>query len=436
MQTYIIYHIQPGLMNNGLSMELKFNEYFMLVFLKYPKVKHIFEMRPIQFRKRQTGSGSSTNTAGMDLPGHFFGKLHDMLQTSPFGYLNRSGIYGLIDGSPYMVLLFKMLQENIPHSGSSSGARGPAGEPLLSTNQETFVRLMAESWIDIALLVRKNHAEGAYYMAEMQKMVNHYQQGQVFDHPPPDEVMTMDSNSMTWEIGHMQCLYIALTRMLSEPKLAEQYASLGDIGEQTFQNLHNSSFYSQKKSYGQKTSNQVSPCCPGALSMMQQPMFDMLRTAFNRADWASSGWETHALMVECWLLYIQPWMAPALAEGSSLESINSHMGSRGRRGQTGNNYDKNKWLPYIAANLHFYTTVLSSFIKYSSCGDISAIDGPGLVNLVLVEKVLVAFEPIKDDVEELVRDFKAWYPDYSRDLPAQNMNMNMNGRTPGSTLAV
>lgn len=57
--------------------------------------------------------------------------------------------------------------------------------------------------------------------------------------------------------------------------------------------------------------------------------------------------------VDIWLLYIQPWKAntiekDGLAAGSKLKQ---------------HKYDSSIWKPYLAANLHFYTTLPAILFK-------------------------------------------------------------------------
>ena len=66
----------------------------------------------------------------------------------------------------------------------------------------------------------------------------------------------------------------------------------------------------------------------------------------------NSSRSTHALMVECYLLYLQPWKARALAQGVALEKIESNPDRYNA------SYSSEKWLPYIAANLHFFNVNL------------------------------------------------------------------------------
>ena len=441
-------------------MMLKFHEFFFICLLRYPK----------EYSSAFSAAGMRSDVAGVvtrssahpcaslgATPGSIFGKLHSMLQSSPLGLLNSKGVYGIVDGSPFMVLLNESLKEYVPHARSSSsssggssskGGVGASGGGSASRNArgtashlspdvnlaiagELFIRLMAEYWMDSATVVRRNHSQGANFKAQLNKTMVHYNTADLTGrHPLPTDILTLDNNSMTWGSATMQCVYVVLVRMLSDPYLADQFSTLAQANGASFESAHIMASYAKASGYSRSSSqsaHQSSIVCPPALGLVQQPMFDMLRTVFSKADVGSGAeWEMHAMAVECWLLYIQPWKAEAIDNGAPLEKVN----------QTGT-YDRDIWLPYIAANLHFYTTIFAIFFQSVCKTDLSVVENPGLVHLLLLEKVLLAFSPLMDDVNKLVEDFKAWYPEHSRDTALsktmqQHTNSNFSISTPNS----
>lgn len=287
----------------------------------------------------------------------------------------------------------------------------------LSQAGELFLRLMAEYWMDVATLIRRNHADGVSFKAQLNKTVEYFNAGT--KHPLPTEILALDASSMRWESSTMQCNYLVVLRMLSDPSLPEQFHA---IAKENAAFTESPLAHSGKS--GARGANNVL-AAPPAMSIIQQPLFDMIRTIFNRAQqFTGSDRDMYALAVEVWLLYLQPWKAPQLAKGTPLARVEKAPDLHGAI------YDRETWLPYIACNLHFYTTLLACFIQSCSKVDISATEDSGMVHLLLLEKVLVAFDSFKHDVEALTEDFKCWYPPNSRDAYG---GVGGSGRTPMPT---
>jgi hypothetical protein len=452
------------------AMMVDFKELFFISLLRFPKdYPSAFELVNIRY---QSGVNmgplvrgvASVSDPAHSIPGLVFGKLADILHTTPIGFLNRSGIFGWIDGSPYLVLLHESLKDFIPHGGSSSStfsggmrsgvggssnvaggsstgstvggsltpirggggggissssssnssnraARG-AGSALfdkvrLSQAGELYLRLMADYWMDVATLVRRNHADGVSFKAQLNKTVEYFNSGS--KHPLPTEILALDTSSMRWESSTMQCNYLVLVRTLSDPCLADLFHAIVNENAAIAESpLGHSGSSSAKGASNNQQALLVS--CPPALSIMQQPLFDMIRTIFNKAQqFTGSDRDMYALAVEVWLLYLQPWRAPALARGTPLDKIEKAPEMYGAA------YDRDTWLPYVASNLHFYTTLLACFMQSCSKVDLSVTEDSGMVHLLLLEKVLMAFDAFKDDVDMLTADFRAWYPSRSRD---------------------
>lgn len=436
---------------------LKFHEFFFICMLRYPKdYKGVFDGNNGSSRLSDGSSlgASSSGSRGSAKPGTIFGKLHDVLRNSAVGYVNRFGMFGLIDGNPYMSLLYESIKDLIPHDTGGSGSNssitgtsssssssasklntntpGRGGTQLtsdlnLSAAGELFIRLMTEYWVDSATLVRRNHAQGANFKAQLSKtMVHHSSADPSSKHPAPTDIMTLDSNSMSWSAATMQCTYVVLVRMLSDPLLADHFGTIAQANGVAFESAHLMASYAKASGYTRASSqstHQASVVCPPSLSLVQQPLFDMLKTVFNKSDTASgSEWEMHAMAVECWLVWIQPWKAVYIAQGYSLEKVDGKA-----------QYSRETWLPYIAANLHFYTTILATFLQLASKTDLSVVEEPGIVHLLLLEKVMLAFAPLMDDINSLVADFKLWYSDHSRDVVNKSHTGNLaHPQTPAS----
>ena len=227
------------------AMMLNFTELFFMSILRFPKdYPSAFELVNIRYQSGvDMGPLARSVTAVTDpanaVPGMVFGRLTQALHTTPWGFLQRSGIFGWIDGSPFLVLLYESLKDFVPHGNGAEGSSAGAGQyesntvkrgglnpeggmdkelyekVRLSQAGELFLRLMAEFWIDVATLVRRNHGDGASFKAQLNKTVEYFNNGP--KHPQPTEILTLDNSSMRWESSTMQCIYLVLVRMLSDP---------------------------------------------------------------------------------------------------------------------------------------------------------------------------------------------------------------------------
>lgn len=439
------------------AMMVDFKELFFISILRFPKdYPSAFELVNIRYQNGVdmgplARSVATVSDPAHSIPGLVFGKLADILHTTPIGFLNRSGIFGWIDGSPYLVLLHESLRDFVPHGASESGydyprsgdmKRTPGSASSSSSNRrgqsnmrtrgfrsgdslyekvrlsqagELFLRLMAEYWMDVATLIRRNHADGVSFKAQLNKTVEYFTAGP--KHPLPTDILALDASSMRWESSTMQCNYIVLLRMLSDPSLADQYQAIV---------MENAAFTESPLAHGGKTGMSGSRgniiAAPPAISIIQQPLFDMLRTIFSKAQqFTGSDRDMYALAVEVWLLYLQPWKAPSLAKGTPLARVEKTPELHGAR------YERDVWLPYIACNHHFYTTLLACFIQSIASMDISATEEAGMVHLLLLEKVLVAFDAFNHDLESLTEDFRSWYATCSRDAYGGAMSRTIGG---------
>jgi len=65
--------------------------------------------------------------------------------------------------------------------------------------------------------------------------------------------------------------------------------------------------YSKLMSYNSELHSREEPLsCPPCINFIQQPLFDMIRLIFSRVQSISQ--ENFSLVVELWLLYLQPWV--------------------------------------------------------------------------------------------------------------------------------
>lgn len=170
---------------------------------------------------------------------------------------------------------------------------------------------------------------------------------------------------------------------------------------------------------------------PHYLSILQLPLFDMLRyifSTFAATSASSEGLEnrittfrdekesaTVLMAVDLWLLYIQPWLLTD---------------SKGSTGSDSDRKSLSNWRPYIASNLHFYTTLLSCFLSMNARVNLSGRSH----YLSCLERVLAAFtfshSALLHTVEDLLSAFKPWYLQQRHDTRS-GRSVETGFRSPG-----
>ena len=105
------------------------------------------------------------------------------------------------------------------------------------------------------------------------------------------------------------------------------------------------------------------------------------------------------LACEVWMLVLQPWIARDVAAGYSVVKASA------RRVYS------DKWRPYIAANIHLYTTLLACFLKMvSRLNSISGDTTESKRHFHLLTRVLKVFTPeLISVVDALINGFRTWY---------------------------
>ena len=109
-------------------MMIDFKELFFISILRFLKIIPVLsELVNIRYQSGVDMGPIARSVATVSdpthsIPGLVFGKLADILHTTPMGFLNRSGIFGWIDGSPYLVLLYESLKDFVPHGAVDYGS--------------------------------------------------------------------------------------------------------------------------------------------------------------------------------------------------------------------------------------------------------------------------------------------------------------------------
>jgi hypothetical protein len=182
---------------------------------------------------------------------------------------------------------------NDPTTSSSKTADGRITFKKLSEKGEFFVRMATEFWMDgNVLIIRREHVQ-----ARRQKLMKAGHNPSLLSHPPPTEIILLDNSVNLPFTNTVQCMYLLVERLLKEPSLAMEYSKLMS---------YNSELHSREEPLS----------CPPCINFIQQPLFDMIRLIFSRGQSISQ--ENFSLVVELWLLYLQPWV---LEKGNVPNSI-------------------------------------------------------------------------------------------------------------------
>ncbi len=80
--------------------------------------------------------------------------------------------------------------------------------------------------------------------------------------------------------------------------------------------------------------------------------------------------QTVLIAVELWLLWVQPWGAEAIASSGRGTALSgdlltncAHVASAGVVSSRPKTQFDARWTPYVASNLHMYTTLLAAYFR-------------------------------------------------------------------------
>ena len=225
----------------------------------------------------------------------------------------------------------------------------------------------------------------------------------------------------------MQCTYLLLMHILSDIRISttSENVACGNLEEllafatersydiATMDSLpclqHIYSFIYHESSKATMMGKDTLLACPLSLHMVQQPLFDMLRTIFSNGSHANYCSLKFHEAVQIWLLYIQPWSSSTAGNVPKSFVYSS------------------EWDYYISTNLHFYTTLLGIFLHTVSSVSIHPSDPDGLHFLNSLEKVLLCFSgKLLKTVQNIVYQFNSWHEYEVIDFLMTNQNKYKN----------
>ena len=247
-------------------------EYFIICLVRYPTVMdNVFMTNPYTINLNQ-GNRNSTLPTEKSV-------VHTLR--------SRLGSQAWVSRVPFLRILMKHIEHFIPLSDPSSSplkaVDGRIAFKKLSEKGEFFARMATEFWMDgNVLIIRREHVQ-----ARRQKLMKAGHNPSLLSHPPPTEIILLDNSVNLPFTNTVQCMYLLVERLLKEPSLVMEYSKLMS---------YNSELHSREEPLS----------CPPCINFIQQPLFDMIRLIFSRVQSISQ--ENFSLVVELWLLYLQPWV--------------------------------------------------------------------------------------------------------------------------------
>eukprot|EP00596_Hydrurales_sp_CCMP1899_P003475 CAMPEP_0119045096 /NCGR_PEP_ID=MMETSP1177-20130426/36931_1 /TAXON_ID=2985 /ORGANISM="Ochromonas sp, Strain CCMP1899" /LENGTH=850 /DNA_ID=CAMNT_0007016243 /DNA_START=41 /DNA_END=2590 /DNA_ORIENTATION=- len=409
---------------DDVTLTLDSSEYFLVCLLRYPTTD----------TDAQGGSRLSSLATVSNVTHPL--TQQSAAQKSAIGVLRSHGSKEWLKTSPYLVLLDDFLSAvALTPRGGGGQSPGLAGGSQLSLslnsdlkyhskNGKLLICLACEYWMDTATIVR-HHSEYSKYVSAQSKNQNRLTSG--FDRTLPTDVIMLDDSGSKWTITSMQASYLLVQKLLQEPFLLKQYEIISMRNMSPPGGQKHSPRGLLHKSLEGEGAGITLIACPPCVDMIQQPLFDMLRCIFARGDEPSfslgSSCVTYSLAVELWLLYLQPWKlqqpsASCTAASSSSGERSQSLGGKAvpASSKISSGQYSIQWKPYVAANLHFYTTLLACFLRATARVDLTPSTVEGGTQYKNLEMVLEVFsnQELVTTVENLVYDFLTWYPSQSR----------------------
>ena len=409
---FLLKHLLP-MQRSGTTITLDAFEYFLVCLLRYPTIVMIDEKNHAVGEPKDWLKTNAYLVLLKKLIDDLLDSSHMQVHTpgsSSSSSLSGSGSGGRSGGMKTPIGAGKSSHGSTPGSGMSPGGSLTNLVDIKhpSSHARLFLTLAVEYWMDTAKLVRHH---GEYLKYEHEKANTRKGGGQPgptsqyvrhngivheqYDSPMVTILLDTGKNSLPWSVSTLQSSYVLVQKVLSDSTLCHQYKAVSEtIRLEINRRRHGTispSHLSSSSSMGNNRMEEISPC-PPCMEIIQQPLYDMLRCIFNQGGEMVSC-TTFCLAVDLWLLYIQPWKQQTMVDKEYSDT----------------------WRTYVAANLHFYTTLLACFLKTAARVDLSPSMNPKeSTYFQSVERVLEVF--LKDSlvltIDHLLGDFLDWYPAY------------------------
>ena len=245
---------------------------------------------------------------------------------------------------------------------------------ILPQGSELFLALAIDFWLDMSRVVRRNFQQVESIRAKQLGSPSQAAKS-AGAHPGPLETVFVDSGDVGhWSMLTLQCIYFMVHRMVKTASLA------GDMETLQAAYLKQKSIDGRSSSAGIKSSQTAAVYyLPHAFLLFQVSFYENLKLMFSKGHVLETS--KFYLIVESWLLYIQPWKSNKEPKYTP------------------------KWRAYIVANFHFYTTLFTLYLRSTARMDLAtsrSLTSNEFILLDLLERVLGVFdEEVVDLLEEI-----------------------------------
>jgi hypothetical protein len=221
----------------------------------------------------------------------------------------------------------------------------PAGSDTLTNQSELFLWLAVDYWIDTAMVINRDIKAIAPASQGLQIRTP----SSIRQSSAASSALKSCSDALLLDFGKnhlppssaLEAAYLMLCHIQRIAAACTSSTNLVvsvPIGE-------------KHQSNRTKTSRKIVYALPRALEILQQPIFDLLRACFASFDALKQ--QQQLMVLAIWLRWIQPW-----------KYVDSDPGSTNILGSSSAVYSS-EWRPYVALNMHFYTSLFVSFLRAS-----------------------------------------------------------------------
>jgi hypothetical protein len=333
------------------------------------------------------------------------------------------GVEAWIKPYPYLRLLNEYFKALVPIGAdveNDSKLLLSGDMTAMSQQKRLFLMMIADFWLDSSQVVRQNHRLLQQPYRGATRAAGNANKG-IIQHLSPTDVVVLEGGFSVRSIASMQCVYLLLIHILSDKTIAQQFKASTNS---TIENMvatpthlsagkfdtaidRQSAFLISNTRAARDVSlrhplaqdlRAVNSFLPTYFRILQQPLYDMLRAMLSRNDSNASDDAMFHMAIQIWLLFINPWKAPSGYKYGVYRSSGK--------------YSSNEWRPYVAANLHFYTSLATILFQSLGRVDFSIHHADDQSKLNVLEKVMdgLTSDGLWEDIEYLTESFRAVYP--------------------------